>query len=287
MIEDNTKYVGIVYHPRVLPNEQLIGKLKGMVADSGYQIWELARGGSGKIASAMLKKTILVITLGGDGTFLHGMRLFGPFEVPLLGINFGRLGFLCELQAADALAGIGRFFSGDYVTEKRLLVQASVVRDNKVLARYVSANEVAVHKGGDYRLIRINLEIDGVTLGSVDGDGLLIASPTGSTAYALALGGPVLDPVIDAFVVVPINPFVVMARPIVVPASKPILLRTSEQGAVLSVDGVSHRNMAPQDAIVLCAHPKRAILVRFNAGADFYFKLRDKLHWGFPLVPGD
>jgi NAD+ kinase len=250
------------------------------------QAWEADRDGPESAITSRLKDTDLVITLGGDGTFLGGARLVAPRGIPLLGVNLGRLGFLTELDAADIETGLKRFFAGDYRIEERNVLQATLTRNKKNIARAIGLNEAVINRAGEARMLRVEIDVGGQAVGVIDADGVMVATATGSTAYALASGGPILEPTLRDLVLVPMNPFALTVRPIVFPPGQDITLAVVRGPAELRIDG-GRRGRALQagDRLRCGSHPRPLKVVRFSPPESFYRRLGEKLGWGRPLVP--
>jgi NAD+ kinase len=250
------------------------------------EAWEANRDGPVAAITGRLKDTTLVITLGGDGTFLAGARLATPRGIPLLGVNLGRLGFLTELEEAEMEDGLARFFKGDYRIEERNVLQATLTRDGKGIARAIGLNEAVMSRSGDARMLRVEIDVGGQAVGVIDADGIMVATATGSTAYALASGGPILEPTLRDLVLVPLNPFALTVRPIVFPPGQDISLSVVRGPADLRIDGGRRgRTVRAGDTLRCGSHPRRLKVVRFSPPESFYRRLAEKLGWGRPLVP--
>jgi NAD+ kinase len=252
----------------------------------GAAAWKADRDGPVSAITGHLKDTTLVITLGGDGTFLAGGRLAAPRGIPLLGVNLGRLGFLTELDADELEDGISRYFKGEFRLEERNVLQASLTREGKNVARAIGLNEAVINRTGEARLLRVEIDVGGQAVGVIDADGVMVATATGSTAYSLASGGPILEPTLRDLVLVPVNPFALTVRPIVFPPGQDITLKVLRGPADLRIDG-ARRGRAVQagDALRCGSHPRRLKVVRFSPPETFYRRLAEKLGWGRPLVP--
>ncbi|HEX9099652.1 MAG TPA: NAD(+)/NADH kinase [Candidatus Dormibacteraeota bacterium] len=251
-----------------------------------WEAWEADRDGPESAIAGRLKDTTLVITLGGDGTFLAGARLAAPRGIHLLGVNLGRLGFLTELDAAELEAGLKRFFKGDYRIEERNVLQATLTRNKKNIARAIGLNEAVINRAHEARMLRVEIDVSGQAVGVIDADGVMVATATGSTAYALASGGPILEPTLGDLVLVPMNPFALTVRPIVFPPGQDITLAVVRGPAELRIDG-GRRGRAVQagDRLRCGSHPRHLKVVRFSPPESFYRRLGEKLGWGRPLVP--
>lgn len=225
----------------------------------------------------------LLLSLGGDGTLLRGARLLAGREVPILGANFGRIGYLTSVAREDVLQALDGFAAGRNSLSSRAVLLGSVrSRTGSTKAALAALNDVVLHKGGVARVVRYRVEIDGDTVGTVSGDGLVIASPTGSTAYSLSAGGPVVVPTLGAMLITPICPHSLSVRPIVVDGTSRIrvhLVDPDPEELLISFDGQQTATLAAGDTLEVQLAPHRVALVRFPE-VSFFDRLRDKLRWG-------
>jgi NAD+ kinase len=250
------------------------------------QWWEADRDGPESAVVADLKDTTLMVTLGGDGTFLAGARLAAPRGIPILGVNLGRLGFLTEVEADQIADGLGRFFKGAYRIEERTILQVTLRRGSKNIVSAIGLNEVVVNRAGDARMLRVEIDVAGQAVGVIDADGVMVATATGSTAYALASGGPILEPTLRDLVIVPMNPFALTVRPIVFPPGQDITIDIVRGPAEMRVDGARKSSSVETGDTLRCgSHKRRLKVVRFSPPEAFYRRLGEKLGWGRPLVP--
>jgi NAD+ kinase len=225
--------------------------------------------------------TDLVIVAGGDGTLLSAARLAGPLGIPILGVNFGGLGFMTELQPEELYSALEQVLRGNYEIEEREALRVRFRRGRKVISEHALLNDAVVTKTALARMLVIELRIDGELVATYTSDGLIIATPTGSTAYNLSAGGPILNPRMSAFVIAPICPHTMSYRPLVVPGAVRIevTLRSLTEEAYLTLDGQVGFPMRQLDAIAVDRHPRRVRLVRV-ARRGFFEILQRKLHWG-------
>jgi NAD+ kinase len=228
----------------------------------------------------------LVIVVAGDGTFLNAARSLVDYEVPLLGVNLGRLGFLADVMPAEMTARLTEVFAGDYDEEQRFLLDARVLRDGQEVFSGCALNEVVAHKWHIARLIEFETYIDGRLVNTQRSDGLIVATPTGSTAYSLSGGGPILHPSLEAVVLVPICPHTLSSRPLVVAAESQFEIRMDTSGeqpeAQLTCDGQTTLELSPSDRIHIRQKDTRLRLVH-PRGHDYFATLRAKLHWAREL----
>jgi NAD+ kinase len=276
--------VGVLQGPRA--QEAIVERISLALQGRGIDIWAAKRDEPIGSLTGRLRDTKLLVTLGGDGTFLAGARLAAPRGIPILGVNLGRLGFLTELEADHLERGLDRFVAGAYRLEERTILQVTLNRAERRVARAIGLNEVVVDHSSDVRMVRIEIAVDGQRVGVIDADGVIVATATGSTAYALASGGPILEPTLRDLLLVPLNPFALTVRPIVFPPGQDITLTVVRGPAELHIDGARRGRTVETGDIVRCgSHPRRLKVVRFSPPELFYSRLADKLGWGRPLVP--
>lgn len=232
--------------------------------------------------SGLVKQADLIIAIGGDGTMLHAARLAFQRGVPLLGVNRGRLGFLADITPAEMLQSVDKVLAGSYSLESRLLLRAERIRGGSVDGQAFALNDIVLQRRETGRMVDFETRIAGRFVNAHSGDGLIVATPTGSTAYALSCGGPIIEPALDAVALVPICPHTLSDRPIVVPASVDIEVRVLERGdskAEITADGHTLGDLEPDDRLRIRDAGKRIRLIH-PPGYDYYGILRSKLHWG-------
>jgi NAD+ kinase len=276
--------VGMLFHPQVDRDLKPFKEARSLLRDHGIDTWEVHREARPNELRGQLAATQLVLTLGGDGTLLFGARLAAPRGIPVLGVNLGRLGFLTELEPAGLCRGLERFLAGDCRFDERTLLEVTLNRDGRRSPPVLGLNEVVVQRAGDTGLIRLAIAVGEQEVGTLDADGAAVATATGSTAYSLALGGPILEPELGDLVFVPMNPFALTVRPIVLSPGRAVTITLLRNG-LMTVDGGPVRRLKSGDRLLIDAYSKRARLVRFTPPERFYRTLRDKLGWGAPLVP--
>jgi len=222
----------------------------------------------------------LCLVLGGDGTLLHAARHAGMRGTPILGINLGSLGFLTAHPVSEAAEAVQAFLAGTLVPDRRPTLEVELWRDGDLLARQTVLNDAVVAKGALARIMDMHLRVGAEDAGPMKADGLIVATPTGSTAYALSAGGPILHPSLEAFVIAPICPHTLTLRPSVVPASRPISITLEEaEDAHLTLDGQVGHRLLPGDEVRLRQAQTRITLLQ-RSGLDFFALLQQKLHWG-------
>jgi NAD+ kinase len=228
----------------------------------------------------------LAIVLGGDGTMLNAARQLAHFDVPLVGVNQGRLGFLTDIARSDMLTCIDDLLGGRFSPEKRMLLAAEVWRDGKSIAANLALNDVVVDKGSIGRLIEFELFIDGQFIYNLRSDGLIVSTPTGSTAYSLSAGGPILHPQVSGMALVPLCPHSLTNRPILVGDRNAIEIRiVRATDSRVHFDGQVTVDLQPED-LVRIRRSDSSICLLHPPGYSYFAMLRQKLHWSEkPIAP--
>lgn len=224
----------------------------------------------------------LVIAIGGDGTMLYASRLTRESGTPILGINRGRLGFLADVTPDEMISSVDQVLQGDYTRDTRMLLEVRLNRGPDGESAAFALNDVVLQRRETGRMVDFSTRVAGHFVNTHSGDGLIVATPTGSTAYALSCGGPIIEPQLNAVAIVPICPHTLTDRPIVIPADQPVevvLLDRDDTKAEITVDGISMGEFTPNDKLLISAAAERITLVH-PPGYDFYGILRSKLLWG-------
>ena len=228
----------------------------------------------------------LVIVVGGDGSMLGAARALARHKVPVLGVNRGRLGFLTDISPSNLEAGLEQVLKGNYILENRFLLEATIQRDGESVGLGHALNDVVLQPGMATRMIEFELFVDGLFVYSQRSDGLIIATPTGSTAYALSAGGPIMHPSLDAMVLVPMFPHTLTNRPIVVSGGSEIKIVVSEENhsdLQISCDGQDNFTVIPGDLISIHKYPHKLRLIHLM-DHNYYEVCRNKLGWGSRLA---
>ena len=223
----------------------------------------------------------LIIVLGGDGTLISVARLIGNRNVPLVGVNLGRLGFLTEVTRDELPEMLERLISGDYHVSDRMMLDASIYRNDRVVGQFTVLNDIVINKGALARIIDMETSVDGRHLTSYKADGLIISTPTGSTGYNLAAGGPIIYPDINSLLITPICPHMLTNRPIMVWSRSVIEIKVSFEDDVVffTGDGQVGRKLLPGDRVQVRRSDARTRLVS-SPSKDYFEILRTKLNWG-------
>ena len=277
--------IGLVGNRRYRPLADLLTRLSDQAQELGVtlvfepQLAELVAGAeSATLADAAID---LIVSFGGDGTFLRGARIGCQRGIPILGINLGHLGFLAGAGPETAEDALRRLVRGQYVVERRLALSVRIGDDG---VRALAVNDVVVHKGGVARVIRLAVSVDGEQVGTYSADGVIVSTPTGSTAYALSAGGPIVVPGVDAFVITAISPHTLAVRPLVVPASATIAVRVLDpvprpDDLLVSIDGQATANIAAHRDVTVVRATEPVLLAHLS-GESFFGRLRRKMAWG-------
>ncbi len=231
----------------------------------------------------------LILVFGGDGSILHVARRLGTNSVPVLGVNYGRFGFLADVAPEQLQEGIRRWLAGDFRTSLRSRLRVEFIPEDGASQEWLALNDVVVGREDVGRMVDVNVHIDGRMAVSYSGDGLILATATGSTAHALAAGGPLVDPTVDALVMVPIAPHSLATRPVVLMGSHRVELtvRGSRAPGQVTVDGAPPVPLGDGDRVVVQDGHSPLTLVRVFGG-PFYEALRTKLGWrGRPVYTDD
>ena len=222
----------------------------------------------------------LAVVLGGDGTMLTVARSLVDYKIPLVGVNRGRFGFLTDLSSESMLEAMGKILAGEFNTEQRMLLSATVLREGEIVSQGHAMNDVVVSKGGMARLIELEVHIDGQFVHRQRSDGLIVATPTGTTAYSLSAGGPILHPTLDAIALVPVCPHTLSTRPIAInSASKIEITLIHAEDARVHFDGQLQLSLQQGDK-VLVQRAETTVSLLHPLGHSHYDMLREKLHWG-------
>lgn len=230
---------------------------------------------------ATLCQSDLLLAVGGDGTILRASHLAAPRGIPILGVHLGRFGFIAQIKPQELHTAIARVQAGDYVVEKRLMVRAVAYRRGEPICDALALNDVVVTKGAVARMITLQTFVNDTSLATYSADGVVVATPTGSTAYSLSAGGAIVDPACEVLLLTPICAHTLSARPLVLPADKQVkVVVTADDGDFhLQADGGETVRLQSGDEVRVFRAEERTHLVVFDPD-EFYTKLRDRLLWG-------
>lgn len=278
--------IGILYHPKKPESRQLAEEIGDFLSvDGSREIW-LESAWEQEATMAHLPHVDLLVTLGGDGTLLRAARMGARYDVPMLGVKMGRLGFLAEVQPTDWQGPLQRMLGGDYWIEQRLMVRVRVERPDPVTGEsvctcaYDALNDVVLSRGNLARVVRISAELDDSYLTTYTCDGLIVSTATGSTGYALAVSGPIMPPELRNILVIPIAPHLSMDRAVILAEGATIRLRAhSDYPPMLTVDGQVVVEVEEGDEVVVVGSPHLARFVRMRERGYFYQSLMEKMQW--------
>lgn len=280
-----TMRLGIVGHVEYEGLDHILEFLAREAPHMGYSLAyeaELEKRVSGGARLGHPSQIDALITLGGDGTLIRGARFLGGADVPIFGVNLGKLGFLTTCQAEEFPETFGRFAAGEHRVQSRMALEARIWTPEGHLGIQIRAlNDIAIHKGGYARVLRMKISADDEPIARLAADAIVIATPTGSTAYSLSAGGPIVFPTFDSFIVTPVAAHTLALRPTILPPEVTIAVDMNEghEEVLLTADGQVGIAIAPGQRITVCRSPHPVRLVRFP-DVTFFKRLRHKLGWG-------
>lgn len=281
------KKLGVVGNASYSRLAAVIDSLKALARKYGYAL-QLEEGLHAYAPDvpivAAASELDFLVTLGGDGTMLRAARVVAGLNVPVLGVNLGRLGFLTCCSVDEMEWALERMSQGDYEAQERMtLLVRAMGAGNAVKDRWVAVNDVVIHKGGFARVVRLRVRVDNEHISSFAADGLVVSTPTGSTAYSLSAGGPIVLPSLDSITMTPISAHSLTLRPIVIAPSMRIEIEaedgTEAEELLVTVDGQVGTTLLEQERLVVERSEAPVIFVRFQ-GSTFFDRLRRKLGWG-------
>lgn len=269
--------VGILHHPKIPASQPLAGEICEWLEDQGIEAWAGSTWDEESVAAQTARLSLLVV-LGGDGSLLRVARLSAPAAIPVFGINMGKVGFLSEAQPDEWQEKLTRVLHGDYWLEQRLMLHAALLRDGHVLGTFVALNDVVVGRGDQARVVHFQLCVDGDLVTTYTADALIVATPTGSTAYAMAAGGPILPPELQNFVIVPVAPHLSLDRALVLHEEAEISIQVSMDHEVyITPDGQDSIAVESGDKVVVKKHQHLCHFVRLGDSGYFYRRLMERL----------
>ena len=284
--------IGVVGNKRKPEMKDLVEKLIGWIKARGKKpaIWddlsELLGEGEYVSLDVMAEESDIVVALGGDGTLLRAARMVEDRRIPILGVNVVSLGFLTEVALPEMYEALEEIITDGYKTEERMNVDAAVFRDGEEVASYAALNDIVINKGALSRVIELKMAIDCNYVATYTADGLIVSTPTGSTAYSLSAGGPIVNPTMEALIATPICPHTLAVRPMILAPDQELAVDLwagyschGEPEVTLTVDGQVGFNLVTGDRIVFTKSERKTVLVS-SGYRTFYEVLRGKLKWG-------
>lgn len=279
------KNIAVIYRPATPDAVKQAKDLAAWLMEQGYNVYcapdqSLIRGCK-KISAKNVDELHWVISLGGDGTYLGAVRLLEGRQIPILGINMGSLGFLTETRLEDLYKTVIATIQGKMEFKPRTMLHVQVRRGDKVVANHIALNDAVLERGSNTHLINIAIFSEQHMVGELKADALIVASPTGSTAYNLAAGGPILHPEVHAIVVTPVCPHALTSRPLIFPDDQKLSFRvlTRDKRVILTVDGVNRGEITHEDQVVVVRSPVDHFVIR-KPGSNYFSLLREKLKFG-------
>lgn len=272
--------IGVLHHPKIPETQRVAAEITDFVGQLDVTAWLASTWDEPRIRD-QVEHLDLALVLGGDGSTLRTARMVAPHGVPIVGLNMGRLGFLSELTPDDWREKLPRILTGDYWVEERMMLHAKAQRGGTTFDEYQALNDVVISRGSLARIIRADTHIDGGHLVTYAADGVIVATPTGSTAYALAVGGPIMPPELHNILVIPIAPHLSLERAIVLSEGAVVDLHIStDHEAILTVDGQFALALADGDQVIVRASPHQARFARVQERTYFYKTLMARLRPG-------
>ena len=279
--------LGVVGHLGYPGATAVLRTLRELAPALGLELWyerelyDLSGRTDGHLLESPAELDAL-LTLGGDGTLLRGARTIAPHAVPILGINLGRLGFLTCCNADQLSGALMRFARGDYLVEPRMALHARVLDANgRERQHWFALNDVVMHKGGFARVVSVRVAADGQTIATYAADGVVLSTPTGSTAYSLSAGGPVVFPTLETIVVTPVSAHTLAIRPVILPSNIEVTVQAEDgpEELMITVDGQVGTTFASGETLSVRRADGGVLIIRFP-GTSFFATLRQKLGWG-------
>ncbi len=280
-----TKRIGVIGHPGYDGLTEILEVLTREAPRLGLALFFEAQlhepGGAAEILTSADQIDMLV-SLGGDGTLLRAARFLDGAAAPVMGVNLGRLGFLTSCRAKDFTRMLPRFAKGQFEADARMTLEARGIGvTDAANTPHRALNDVVVHKGGFARVLRLRVSINGEELGALAADGIVISTPTGSTAYSLSAGGPIVVPAVESILLTPISPHTLAVRPLVLPPDAEIIVRPEDapEEVLVTVDGQVGTSLTAGHSLSVRRSSQRVTIARF-AGTTFFGRMRHKLGWG-------
>jgi NAD+ kinase len=269
--------VGVLDHPKLAETGDVAAEIAEALRAQGVTAHR-AKTWDTPALEAIMPKVGLIVVLGGDGSTLRAARVAAPHGVPVTSINMGRLGFLSEMTPGNWRDALPKMLRGDYWLEERLMIRAETQRNGQLMSRHEALNDVVVSRGTLARIVRVETRVDDSALTTYACDGLIVATPTGSTAYALAAGGPILPPTLKNFVLVPIAPHLSLDKPVVLAQGSTVvaIVHTDHQ-AILTADGQNEVVLRDGDRVTVHASEHVALFARVQPPSYFYRTLMSRL----------
>jgi NAD+ kinase len=271
--------IGILCHPGRSDSSRYALQVQDLLQGRGLSVWQGSADDEVELRRAASQLDLL-ITLGGDGTIVRAVRALAVAGVPVLGVNLGRLGFLAEIEPAQIPQAISALLAGQYTVEERMMLHGELYREALMINSAEAINDLVMARGSGSRTVRISVDVDDHYVMTQTADGMIVSTPTGSTAYCLSAGGPIVAPDLDSITLTPVAAHLSVAHAIVVPACRCVRLRLIKgQGTMVTVDGQSDMAIEPGDELRCTASEHKARFVRFGNDGYFYETVLRRLRW--------
>jgi NAD+ kinase len=273
--------VGFICHPRINPADPRLMEARKVLEQSGYGVWTHCATPNEKpgVLAGELNGTALLVSFGGDGTLLWTAQQAAQAHVPVLGVNAGRLGFLTQIELRQLDQALRRWGSGDFKVDRRPLLEARLTGK-----AYHALNEVVVSKEPEATVLQVRVDVNGMQAGRFDADGAVVFTPTGSTGYALSMGGPIIHAAVNALSFMPLNPHTLFNRPVILPDTATISIRLGGAGGFLICDGQFNARVGEDSFVEIKRAAESVELVTVGESPSFFEVLRRKLRFGIPLT---
>ncbi|MDM8528486.1 NAD(+)/NADH kinase [Anaerolineales bacterium HSG24] len=269
--------VGVLYHPKLAESRVMAAEILEFIENFGVSAWVSSSWDEASVGDQLQHSDLLII-LGGDGSMLRAARMTVRYTIPILGINMGNLGFLTEIQPAEWPECIKQTLQGNYWIEKRMMVQVKHSRQQHTLAVYEALNEVVIGRGRMARLVRLHTKINGGYLTTYTADAMIVSTATGSTAYSLSAGGPILSPELENMILIPLAPHLCLDRALILARSSVIQIQIqTDHTALVTIDGQFEIELTDGDELTLAASPWMGRFARLHEQNYFYSTLLNRL----------
>ena len=271
--------VGILYHAQRSESSRLAQDVSTILGERGLAVWRGSADDEAGLRGAAPALDMLV-TLGGDGTIVSAVRVVAAFGVPILGVNLGRLGFLAEVEPGQVREAIPAVLEGKYVVEERMMLHAVLQREGAPILEAEAINDVVMGRGPSSRTVRVSVSVDGHFVTTHTADGIIVSTPTGSTAYCLSAGGPIVAPDLRCITITPVATHLSVIHALVVPPASSVRLQLLKaHAAMLTIDGQLDAELQPGDEVLASAGKTSARFIRLGDDGYFYEKVLRRLRW--------
>ena len=276
------EFIGILHQTRISGSESLAVEISHWLEERGIPTWTGSNWDEYQVDGHVADFDLLIV-LGGDGSTLRAARMITPYSIPIFGINLGRVGFLSEAQPGEWREKLIHILQGEFWIERRLRMQAFLYRNDEIIDSFIALNEMVVGRGDHARVIRLHLLVDGDLVTTYVSDALIVSTPTGSTAYAMAAGGPLLPPQLQNFVVLPVAAHLSLNRALVLHEEAEISIRVEmDHEANLTADGQKGASLQNGDRIMIQKHDQPCLFARVDPPGYFYRRLMRRLGFSWP-----